>query len=112
MPSATKGPWPRPVALFKAKTHAEVEAWTHWVRRPCGACRHAFVEHDNNPFEGTVDCRHCSCDHFEEPVESDCGHVQAQPTEKEIAGCLEVIVRCCAECGAELWWNVIRWRRL
>lgn len=47
-----------------------------------------------------------------EPVASECGHSQALPTATEIVGGPEIVVRACAACGVELWWNAGEWRRL
>jgi hypothetical protein len=40
-----------------------------------------------------------------------CGHTQLPPTDEEIRGCPEVIVRRC-DCGAELYWSCGRWAAL
>lgn len=41
--------------------------------------------------------------------ESECGHKQSYPTNAEVARCPEIIVRCCEECGAELYWRTSGW---
>lgn len=43
---------------------------------------------------------------------SECGHDQGPPTQQDIDGCSEVIVRECADCGVPLWWNIDRWRKV
>jgi hypothetical protein len=43
---------------------------------------------------------------------SQCDHPQPPPTQQEIDGCPEVIVRRCPACGSELWWNIDRWKKL
>ena len=43
---------------------------------------------------------------------SECGHAQPGPTDEEIDGCPEIVVRRCAVCERELWWNVNQWRAL
>jgi hypothetical protein len=41
---------------------------------------------------------------------SQCGHKQSYPTEKEIVRCESVITRLCAECKKPLWWAAMEWR--
>jgi hypothetical protein len=59
----TPPPWPKVTAT------ADLAMWSHWVRRPCGGCGHAFVDHDNNPFANRVECVGCDCVDFVEPHE-------------------------------------------
>lgn len=54
---------------------------------------------------------------WEEPVDgqlvaSACGHLQAPPTDREIDGCAEIIVRNCPVCARELWWHIDQWRKV